>query len=421
METESRSLSWFETLPQKIIRGRPCHSKRLRFATLPKIQNIERYGFCSLQTFGICENGEYLITDIYNKSISLCHPIKGTLVFKPMIENGRIRLHAVFNKKKSIIVAAVYTHSMTTLDTKHYLHIWHTDTLEPPKIIMTDGMIDTFVLTDDGTRVIAICPQKDANMYIKVWNLNTEQCITIIHYHMEIKLNSIATVSHYNKMALSQDEQTLVTVGDDKLIRVWDLATNNCKRIFYAHKKLIMKIAISNDGTKVASADLDGIMYVWDTDTGIISSGCRGVDTHHIITLTSMGRTYSIADNFYTKSIKFSFDGTQVVFTCREPTNGCYIIGLLNISASTVKSIEVIKSPINAIDFCYCGNFWNRSRQTSSNVGLIKTILHIILASKRNQDLPHLPIEMWERVFGFLPVESIISAMAEGYSFLYHV
>ncbi|KAH7919326.1 hypothetical protein BV22DRAFT_1075393 [Leucogyrophana mollusca] len=66
--------------------------------------------------------------------------------------------------------------------------------------------------------------------------------------------------------AISSDGSRFTWVHDNTTLRLWDLNTcNPTGEPLIGHRSSIRAISFSDDGTKVASVDLDGVIFVWDT------------------------------------------------------------------------------------------------------------------------------------------------------------
>ncbi|KAF8393042.1 hypothetical protein HHK36_021283 [Tetracentron sinense] len=56
--------------------------------------------------------------------------------------------------------------------------------------------------------------------------------------------------------------------ASDKTVRLWDVQSGECVRIFIGHRSMILSLAMSPDGRYMASGDEDGTIMVWDLSSG---------------------------------------------------------------------------------------------------------------------------------------------------------
>ena len=68
-------------------------------------------------------------------------------------------------------------------------------------------------------------------------------------------------------LAVTGDGKFLVTSGDDKTVRVWDVTSGKPLRSFQGHMTKATAVAVRGDGKQVASASDDGAVRVWDLNT----------------------------------------------------------------------------------------------------------------------------------------------------------
>ncbi|MEM9976038.1 MAG: hypothetical protein AAF808_00255 [Cyanobacteria bacterium P01_D01_bin.2] len=65
-------------------------------------------------------------------------------------------------------------------------------------------------------------------------------------------------------LAMDNDGQTLVSGGEDKAIRVWDVATGQLKKTLQSDSGTVQAIAMSADGNTVVSGGGDLMVRIWD-------------------------------------------------------------------------------------------------------------------------------------------------------------
>ena len=77
-----------------------------------------------------------------------------------------------------------------------------------------------------------------------------------------------------NSVAFSADGQWLLTGGDDKKLRLWNVDKGKLERMFEGHTATISRVAFSKDGKQAYSAtysalsDTDNTVRFWDVQTG---------------------------------------------------------------------------------------------------------------------------------------------------------
>ncbi|MBI5760743.1 MAG: SUMF1/EgtB/PvdO family nonheme iron enzyme [Planctomycetales bacterium] len=94
-------------------------------------------------------------------------------------------------------------------------------------------------------------------------------------------------------VAFSADGKRLASASYDQTVKVWDAMTGQETLTLNGHTKRVESVAFSSDGTRLASASFDGTVKVWDATSG-----------RETLTLN--------ADDISVESVAFSPDGTRL-------------------------------------------------------------------------------------------------------------
>lgn len=96
-----------------------------------------------------------------------------------------------------------------------------------------------------------------------------------------------------SQVALSTDGKTLVSGGQDKAIKVWDLQTGQLKRTLQSDSGVITALAIAPDGRTVVSGGGDRMVRIWDLATGKPAQMLKGHSSQNVgpIVISADGKT----------------------------------------------------------------------------------------------------------------------------------
>ncbi|QDT47048.1 translocation protein TolB [Symmachiella dynata] len=136
-------------------------------------------------------------------------------------------------------------------------------------------------------------------------------------------------------VAFSPDGQWLATAAEDESVRIWSVSDGAERLTFANHRLPATSIAVSPDGTLVASTDGDaeqprkkGTAYIWDATTGEVRATLNG----HMRGING---------------IVFSPDGKQVVTGGTDETVRVWETA----TGKPVKMLEGHSRPVNALAF----------------------------------------------------------------------
>jgi hypothetical protein len=106
-------------------------------------------------------------------------------------------------------------------------------------------------------------------------------------------------------VALSADGTRLASGSGDRTVRLWDAATGAPLQTLEGHTGPVGLVAFSADGTRLASASDDGTVRLWDAATGAPLQTLEG-HTRHVkfsaegtLLLTDFGQFAVSEDEFY--------------------------------------------------------------------------------------------------------------------------
>ena len=94
---------------------------------------------------------------------------------------------------------------------------------------------------------------------VYVWDLNTQRSTVLAGHRTSI-----------TSMAYEESEKVLATASGDSNVKIWDLRRSSNEPIltFSQHTAAVRDVAISPDGRWVASGGADGLLKIWELNTG---------------------------------------------------------------------------------------------------------------------------------------------------------
>jgi WD40 repeat protein len=135
----------------------------------------------------------------------------------------------------------------------------------------------------------ALLGSKDSTL--KLWDIATGKCLRIFTGHA----GSVFSV------CLSVDKRFALSGSIDSTLKLWDMETGQCLRTFSGHTGSVFSVCLSADSRFALSGGDDGILRLWDVATG----KCVRTFIEHINVVFSMH--LSVDGRFI---LSGSFDGT---------------------------------------------------------------------------------------------------------------
>merc|ERR1712216_410869 len=154
-----------------------------------------------------------------------------------------------------------------------------------------------------------------------------------------------------NGVAFSGDGSQVASCSGDEPVRIWDVASGECRATLEGHTGGVNGVAFSGDGSQVASCSGDEPVRIWD----VASGECRATLEGHT------GSVYGVA---------FSGDGSQVASCSGDETcaSGTWRAELGNNTFVTLVNTESSERLVNCR--C-CVGAWLRGFRRMSKLPLL--------------------------------------------------
>ena len=114
--------------------------------------------------------------------------------------------------------------------------------------------ISSYAFSSDGKRALAGASDKT----MRLWNIETAHCLRVYRVHKR----GIMSVGW------STDQRCAISGSEDETARLWDVETGRCLRVLRGHKSDVWSVILSADGHRALSGSYDNTMRLWNLDTG---------------------------------------------------------------------------------------------------------------------------------------------------------
>jgi len=111
--------------------------------------------------------------------------------------------------------------------------------------------------------------------------------------------------SQINQISFSVNGRWLLTAGEDKTARLWDVRTGKERVVFKGHEGAVYAAAFSSDGQRVVTASADGSARLWDARVDVETQPQKGIWPNMIPTLSPdakrlVGLSYGYPNRLFT-------------------------------------------------------------------------------------------------------------------------
>ncbi len=232
-----------------------------------------------VRTMACSPDGRWIASGAFDHTIRIWNIESGTVAATLDSETERVQT-VVFHPREPVLGAACGDGAV---------RFWNTRTWEQVATLSAEDCGGPALAYSPDGRTVA-CGSKQG--VVRAWDARTRE----LRHTWRLSPASIETLAFHPR-----DSALLLVGGTDGLLYALDAGTGRELRRIDSGAKGVTTIAVSNDGTIVASAHLDGTVRLWDVDTE--------AELHRLIGHTAL-----------VNAVAFSPDGTRLVSAGNDAT-----------------------------------------------------------------------------------------------------
>jgi eukaryotic-like serine/threonine-protein kinase len=197
------------------------------------------------------------------------------------VEDGSVRIWdlqtesvtAKFKAHGGIVWASSFLHGgewFATAGDDAKVKVWNPPQPKPIKVFEHPNAVRGMALAHDGGRLFA----GGRAGALRVWSLDSDTASEAsgegegsVAVSPEPLLEAQQADAIY-AVAISPDDETLATAGNDKIVRLFNAKTLTSRLDLEGHKGPVNGLSFDHDGRRLASVGWDGTVRIWDTRSG---------------------------------------------------------------------------------------------------------------------------------------------------------
>ncbi|KAF9343537.1 hypothetical protein BGX26_005584 [Mortierella sp. AD094] len=160
------------------------------------------------------------------------------------------------------------------------VRVWNVDTGECIHVLQDhNDMIYMVAYSPNGDQIAS----GSDDQTVRLWDVKTGECIRILQGHVG-DVNCVAYSPNGNQVVSGSHDRTdhegyvggvscspngdyIASGGEDGVVRLWNVETGNCTHTLHGHDSAVGSVAYSPNGNEIASGSRDKTARLWDVET----------------------------------------------------------------------------------------------------------------------------------------------------------
>ncbi|MFN6564773.1 MAG: WD40 repeat domain-containing protein [Nostoc sp. ChiSLP01] len=210
------------------------------------VNSLEEVHSKSVDAIAISPDGKILISSSWH--IKVGDLFNGKEI-STLEGNGYISSLAISPDSKIFVNDSYDTIKVREFSKGNFLDWWKLKITTPRLLKGHSSKINTLAIGYDGKTLVSGGEDKT----VKIWNLQTG----------ELKQTLAGHTGKVNAVAISADSKIIASASNDKTVKIWDLNGGWLLRTLEGHTKVVRTVAISPDCQTIVSGSWDKTIKVW--------------------------------------------------------------------------------------------------------------------------------------------------------------